>query len=161
MTTCIGCRAQIAETDGPTHRYLGASPGCWARFGEVRVRQQAWPGFAHHQPTVDAYCVQHPGEPNAQTIQSVIVHLLSLHLMLERGATAAQSIATMRRLTEAGLPLEWLPPPPSLGTLTIADVAAATDRVAHEAVVARWARDAFAAWAPHHATVRRWLAALG
>ena len=162
MTSCIGCRAQIPDSDGPTHRYLGASPGCWALFGEVMAREYGEWGYPRvHQHTVDAYCVQHPGQPSPQTIQSLIVHLASLHFMLERGQTAAQSIAMMGKLTRARLPFTWLTPPPSLGALTIVDVAAARTQAEHEALVVAWARSAFAAWAPHHDAVKRWLAAVG
>ena len=31
---CSGCGAAVAEGDGPTHDYLGASAGCFALFGE-------------------------------------------------------------------------------------------------------------------------------
>ena len=31
-TLCPGCQAQLAPADGPTHRYIGASPACWALY---------------------------------------------------------------------------------------------------------------------------------
>ena len=40
--------------------------------------------MAAHQLTVDAYAIQHPGKPSAQSIQSVCVHLISLYASLER-----------------------------------------------------------------------------
>lgn len=53
-----------------------------------------------------------------------------------------------------GLVLE---PPQPTETVTVADVLRATTGEEHEAAVRRWARDVWAAWAPHAPTVRRWL----
>jgi hypothetical protein len=36
---CVGCGALVPDIDGPTHRYMAASPGCWALFGEVVARE--------------------------------------------------------------------------------------------------------------------------
>lgn len=59
---CVGCGALVLDTDGPTHRYVGASPGCWAVFNEVRNREYIQPGYGvASQWTVDTYMVQHPG----------------------------------------------------------------------------------------------------
>ena len=76
LEPCPGCGALAPRSDGPAHRYLGASPGCWAIFGEVLAReysdQRYWP--VHHL-TVDAYAIQHPGEPSTQTIQPASLRL--------------------------------------------------------------------------------------
>jgi uncharacterized protein DUF5946 len=59
---CPGCGAVLPPSSGPTHEYIGASPACWAVFGEVLAAEYGdrtfWP--AHHI-TVDAYAAQHPG----------------------------------------------------------------------------------------------------
>ena len=31
---CPGCQAPLPALDGPTHRYIGASPACWAIYAE-------------------------------------------------------------------------------------------------------------------------------
>ncbi len=36
---CIRCGALVPDVEGPTHRYIAASPGCWAVFGEVVARE--------------------------------------------------------------------------------------------------------------------------
>lgn len=36
---CIGCGAMFADQEGPTHRYMESSPGCWAVYGEVVARE--------------------------------------------------------------------------------------------------------------------------
>jgi hypothetical protein len=59
---CIGCHALFPDVDGPVHRYMESSPGCWASYGEVLVREYTEPSyFGVHRLTVDAYAVQHPG----------------------------------------------------------------------------------------------------
>ena len=86
LIPCAGCGAIVPNTDGPTHRYIGASPGCWQRYGQLLAREYgeyAYPD--EHRLTVDAYAVQHPGVPGKQSSQSVAVHLMSLCLVLERG----------------------------------------------------------------------------
>ena len=36
---CSGCGAQVIKIDSPVHRYIGASAGCWAVFGEVLEKE--------------------------------------------------------------------------------------------------------------------------
>lgn len=82
---CRGCGALVPDTEGPTHRYLGASPGCWAVYGEILEKEYSdYRYWRAHRFTVDAYAVQHPGESSPPAIQSVAVHLISLYLMLEK-----------------------------------------------------------------------------
>lgn len=83
LRPCVGCGALVPEIEGPTHRYLGAPPGCWAVYGEVLEKEYGdCSRYAlNHRLTVDA--AQHPGVPSPQSIQSVAVHLIRLYL--ERG----------------------------------------------------------------------------
>lgn len=37
---CVGCGGLFPEMDGPTHRYMESSPGCWAAYGEVLARER-------------------------------------------------------------------------------------------------------------------------
>lgn len=160
LESCPGCGALVPETDGPTHRYLGASPGCWAVFGEVLAReysdQRYWPV---HQLTVDAYAVQHPGQTSPQTIQSVAVHLISLYLVLEEGRTVDEAGKAMHWATTQKHHFRWLEPPASRGNITILDVREATSPAEHAELVEAWARSAWDTWSDHHETVRRWGAA--
>src|SRR5689334_17173258 len=77
-SACPGCGLVLAEHDGPTHAYIGASPACWAKYGELLVRE-----FGElrnpevHRLSVDTYAVQHPGVPERRSIQSVAVHLMA------------------------------------------------------------------------------------
>jgi hypothetical protein len=144
--------------DGPTHRYMQSSPGCWQAYGQVLSREYSDPAFgAQHRLTVDSYAVQHPGRPSAQATQSVCLHLISLYLVLERGLSAAYATRVMGAATKTKERFFWLTPPPSLGTVTVLDVAAVTTAVQHEEKVRAWAQAAWSAWAEHHATVRGWV----
>ena len=157
-TRCIGCGGLIPSMEGPTHRYMESSPGCWHFFGEVLAREYSDPSFAAvHRLTVDSYAVQHPGQPSPQSIQSVCVHLMSLCLVLERGVEAGYATRAIQEAVRREDRYVWLTPPPSLGSVTVADVVPMSTPSEHQKEVRTWARSAWSAWAEHHETVRRWL----
>jgi hypothetical protein len=61
---CPRCGALVPEIDGPTHRYIEASPGCWAAYGKLSVKEASdFRYMRPHQLTVDAYCAQYRGRP--------------------------------------------------------------------------------------------------
>jgi hypothetical protein len=153
---CPDCGVTLAPHDGPTHPYLGASAACWALFNEVLAREYASPVLMErvHRLTVDAYAAQHPGQPERRTIQSVWGHLAALHMTLERKLDPVFARRVIAALVDSGDGLVWLAPPPSLGAITVVEVAAAPDEAAHAAAVDRWAESVWVAWSPHHAAVR-------
>ena len=158
MTSCVGCGVRLPILDGVTHPYMDSSPACWAKFGEVLAREYSDPQyFAVHRLTVDAYAVQHPGRPSSQTVSSVALHLISLSLIFEEGAAPAQATAAMQAAARTRGRYTWLEPPPSLGTLTIADVVACQTAADHARVVREWALTVWKTWATHHVTVRSWV----
>lgn len=162
LLACTGCGAFVPDIEGPTHRYVGASPGCWAVYSEVVAREYGeyrYPSV--HRLTVDTYAVQHPGTPSRQSIQSVAVHLISLHVVLERSFKPGQAIEVIRAALQYPDRYVWLEPPPSLGGLTIVDVSQAKDLSEHEEIVERWAWFAWDAWSPHHDAVRAWAEQVG
>lgn len=95
--------------------------------------------------------------PGRRAAQSVGLHLMTLCLVLEKGADPRDGPELHKRMIERTSP-HWLEPPAPWGALTIADVAAARDRAEHDARVWSWSREVWRAWAAHHATVREWLA---
>lgn len=154
---CVGCGAAVPDIDGPTHAYIGASPGCWRIYGAVLEREYAaWRQAPRHRLTVDVYAVQHPGQPSRRSIQSVAVHLISLHLVLERGLEPQQATRRLAAAAERAQEYVWLDPPSFVGASTIVDVAATHSLQAHDRTVQRWAEDVWQVWAPHHDTVRAW-----
>jgi hypothetical protein len=136
---------------------MESSPACWAAYGEVLAREYSDPAyFSVHRLGVDSYAVQHPGHENPQAIQSVAVHLIRLSLQLERQLTPEQANSAMVQATLNKARYAWLEPPTSLGEVTVAEVWKAENLDAHIEAVRRWARSAWEAWAPHHATIKAW-----
>jgi hypothetical protein len=156
---CPGCGGKFPDIQGPTHRYMESSPGCWAAYGEVLAREYSDAVFRDvHRLGVDAYAVQHPGRPSPQSIQSVGVHLIRLHLFLEKGLANENANDAMLAAARWKREFVWLDPPPSRGAITVADVVATQTPAAHAAALHAWAQSAWQAWAPHHATIRAWAA---
>ena len=154
---CPGCGAWVPAVDAPSHPTLGAAPGCWTLFEEVLHRQFA--GIrdpASYRLAVDTYAVQHPGAPSRDTIQSIAGHLISLHLVLERGLDPTTATRELKRAVTRSSMFSWLRPPHDRGGLTVADVRSASELADHEDRVRRWARSAWEAWSDHHDTVRSW-----
>jgi len=161
LITCIGCGARLPDVDSGGHRYLGASPGCWAVYSEVLAREYSDVRYGSvHQLTVDAYAAQHPGKPGSQTMQSVALHLISLYLQLEMGASPMQVIRVRQTGAKEKGRFSWLTPPEDPGRLTIVHVHQARDANEHIERVTAWAHSVWTAWTIHHATVRVWAAAL-
>lgn len=161
LRACPGCGVLLPETDGATHRYIGVSPECWAVFGEVSGKEYGDLRYARvHGLTVDAYCVQHPGEPSPQAVRSVAVHLVGLCLQMERNLLPEELYATHKRVStlakEGKLDVLWLEPPNLLVRPTILYVRDANRPEEHAERVREWARAVWEAWSPHHETVRRW-----
>jgi hypothetical protein len=154
---CPGCGADFPDIDGPVHRYMESSAGCWAVYGEVLAREYLDPALLGiHRLTVDTYAVQHPGKPSRQSIQSVGMHLVRLKLQLERGLGPREANDAMLALGRHKRQFVWLEPPDCRGVLTVAHVHPCVDPVRHEAAVRQWARSALSAWAVHDAAIERW-----
>lgn len=158
-TRCPDCGAFVPNINGPTHRYLGASPGCWALFGEVMTRELGDSRYGgDYYLMVDAYAVQHPGSPSPQSIQSVAIHLITLHAVFTGGVDPSSAVQVRQRASRHKRVFSWLEPPASLGAVTVADVHATTSPEEYHRCVKQWARSAWEAWAPHHATIHKWAA---
>jgi uncharacterized protein DUF5946 len=161
LVPCPGCGGLFPDASGPTHRYLESSPGCAEAAGKVfALHYSDFQMFADvYRLANDAYAVQHPGRPSPPAIRSVGVHLARLCLMFEHGLPVQRAneaaVAVSKRKNE----FVWLPPPASLGKITVADFSPDLSAVDHKALVRRWAREAWDAWGPHHESIRRWLPA--
>jgi hypothetical protein len=131
---------------------------CLDLLGELAGRLRNERAYAAmHLFSVDAHALQHPevhGRLNNH------VHLLSLCLMLERGASAA--MGSRKPAVEKFLALgrEWpaLAPPPvgERGRLTVKDVAEAAAEERAE-LARRWGEQVWGAWWVHQPWVRRTL----
>lgn len=161
LAPCPSCGGRFADVDGPVHRYMDSSPGCWAAFGRVCAREYSEPSLADvHRLSVDACASQHPGRPSPQSMNSVGVHLIRLYLTLERGFDVRESNRIMVAVSKVKERFDWLEPPVSFGPLHVGHVADATSTDDHRAMVRRWSRSVWDAWETHHSTVRDWAESL-
>ena len=157
-TSCYGCGASVPNFSGPTHRYIGASPGCWAIYGEVLTREYGELGRPPElRVVVDAYAAQHPGRESLQAIRSVAGHLIALHLVLECGMAPDRISWALRRYSKRP-EYRWLAPPAEPGAVTVVDLHAAQEREHCAQVCAEWAASVWLAWSEHHETIRSWAA---
>lgn len=155
---CFACGGTFPDSDGPTHRYMESSPGCWEIYGEVLAREYSNAAYwSVHPVTVDCYAVHHPGRPSRQSINSVGLHLMRLCAILERGLALGAAPKLMQSIATERPPFRWLEPPAAPGSITVRDVHAATSPEEHAAKVMAWADSVWAAWSDHHVQVRDWL----
>jgi CTP:molybdopterin cytidylyltransferase MocA len=157
---CPGCGARYAPhpTDA-THAYIGASPACWAAFGELLAREFQDRSYGRvHRHTVDVYTVQHPGDDDRRQRQSVAIHLIGLCHWLEHELDATAVIAATQAMLRRERPdWPWLEPPTEF-EVTVRDVLAAGSGGEHERLVRRWAESTWEAWGAHRDVVRGWAA---
>ena len=118
MEPCPGCFVGFAPFDGPSHRYIGASPACWRQYttalaGDVRLVPLS----------VDAYAAQHPGVSSPQSIQSVAVHLITLIAVQKSGVGVEQAVRLRQQSVELSrqgrIELRWLEPRPENWTSSL------------------------------------------
>lgn len=158
LVRCLGCGGSFPDIEGPTHRYMESSPGCWAAYGEVLAREYNNPAYASAcRLGVDAYAVQHPGHPSPQSVQSVAGHLVRLCLFLEHGLDNDRANDAILAATRMKSKFAWLSPPSNRGEITVADVDRAITAEHHIALVRAWAKSAWSAWESHRAQIQAWL----
>ena len=151
---CPGWGLVYPRRDEPTHAYIGASAGCWARYLELLALEFGNPALMRwHRLTVDAYTAQHPGVPERRSAQSVHVHLVGLCLTLERGVDPATVAKAMRGMAD-GRVHAWLAPPPLATEVGLPQVIVAAGGSDYPAVSRAWAEAVWRAWASHHDLIR-------
>jgi len=154
---CPGCGTRyLPQVLDETHPYIGASPACWATFGEVLAREFENVTFGRvHRHTVDVYSVQHPGADDRRQRQSVALHLIGLCHWLEHDLGMERLNAITQRLANSDRDWPWLDPPAAF-PMTVVDVLEARDGPEHVQLVRRWAESTWDAWSAHHDQVRAW-----
>ena len=150
---CPACGLALPPVPLPYDGYFHASPECWAVFTEVLATEYGNPALFGqvHQLTVDAYAVQHAGGP--QPDKSVDVHLVGLHLVLERGVRSGDVAALLQRLATNVSRWPHLELPATRVPLTIFDVSVASSPIEHAARVREWAQQVWLNWRAHHPAV--------
>ena len=167
--TCPDCRVVLPKFDGPVHRYLGASPSCWAMYAALGAGEPPIAPGPLNALLVDAYAAQHPGPlmhfsaPSNQAIQSVTVHLLTLYAILERGVPIERALwLRTRPLRDGSQPKHsrfvWLTPPSFADSLNIADIVAAPTPSARTARLADYVHSVWSIWwkTDHADTLGQW-----
>ena len=175
LTPCPGCGALFPPHDGPTHRYIGASAGCWALFNAAVIGGHAdandlisasrVPVSVVQIPAVsasasfdallgDAYGVQHHGGDSPQALQSVACHLLNIHGIVS-GQTTRPGWAFRRAVRIRGV-FRKLQPPALGSALTIRHLFPGGG-VCTAVTPTHYVLSVYAVWmALHRPTVERW-----
>lgn len=159
---CPGCGARFDSVDDATHGYMTSSPACWNAFNEILAREFQDPAyFSVHQLSVDAYAVQHPGDPADRcAVQSVNLHLTSLYVILELKRDFAAARYALKTLA-MNFKNEFRPlSPPAAYDMTVKDVLKATSAGEHCACVRDWATAVWNARSDHHDVARAWVGRL-
>ncbi len=140
---------------------MESSAACWHRYGELLARDYSDPAYRTvHRLVVDAYAVQHPGQPSPQSIQSVAIHLMAFCVVFERHWDLDRATRLLGVAAATGH-YAWLAPPPTPAVLTVLHPLAATSAAGHATAVREWAHAAWQAWSAHHAQVRDWATRAG
>lgn len=155
MITCFSCHGLVPSVIGPVHPYMKSSPGCWQLYGEVLAREYTLESYdpLMHRVTVDTYAIQHPGEPERRSINSVNLHLIRLYLVLHNQVEGSEANEIMKRMSENTKLKEkfvWLEPPSFENTITVADVWKAPDKGSHVKIVLEWGHSVLERWTEKH-----------
>ena len=145
MNPCSGCG----------HR--SGTEGCQAIFNEMGARAYGDLTYGRmHRLLVDTYCLQHP--PYIESAKSFAAHLLGVCAALEH-ENSPVIVNTIHQWLNGPGRLEKPALPEFRGALTIASVAevAEGEPAVYSRAVRGWARSTWAAYATHHALVRRWI----
>ena len=156
---CPGCGLKVNEMTIVAAPGGAAAAECFGRFGALLAASYQSPARRQiHQLIVDAYTVQHGGGRSHREVQAIAVCLMTLYLFVSEGVDPRQGPALHKRMADSGTVFTWVePPPPNDWTMTVGDVLAADDEN-YVLASQNWAKVAWAAWKPHHATVQSWIA---
>ncbi|HSH05665.1 MAG TPA: DUF5946 family protein [Anaerolineae bacterium] len=159
---CPGCQSLLPPIDGFSHRYIGASPACWALYANLLHAQT--PPLAPHPLNnllVDAYATQHPGTPSPQSIQSVAVHLLTLYGVLQQNIAPHNALWLRKKAIKdknrSRQTFSWLAPPDFTNTISIATITQAPSPHARTQLVSQYVHQILDLWLHHHHhTITTW-----
>lgn len=147
---CFSCGGVFrAAAGGPVHAYMASAPGCWQAYACVLAREYQNPELFRrcHRLTVDAYALQHSGDPaDRRARQSFWIHGASLWMVVRMGRSHDAATGALQTLARGDFPVP--PPRPRFG-LTHADVLGAPESC-HEAKVRAWAQATLADYAGAH-----------
>jgi hypothetical protein len=147
---CRGCGARFERTPWALDEDLRASPECRRACGEVAAFAYEHPAELGglHQLVVDAYGVQHAGEPTRPI--RVVYGLVGLYLALECGVDGPGVRDVHSAMGRPAADWPSFDEPRPTGGITVADVLHAGRDAGsvqgHANAVRRWAGEVWAAW---------------
>jgi hypothetical protein len=153
LDPCPGCYALFKPSDGPTHRYIGASSGCWDLYTRLLAGDPPMAASGSGALLVDAYASQHPGDSSPQATQSVAVHLIVLEGILGNGVRQEDAIRMRIAAVEYGRNNNGYPklePEPKMWDLSLQDVVGAPDAGARGEIAARYVETVWSSWRESH-----------
>lgn len=158
---CCSCGSKSLNIEGHTHEYMLSAPGCYAMFEEVLEKEYSDMHYARaHHYNVDTYAVQHPGDPsNPKAINSVGIHLVSLHSIFRKGMKISQSAEVkteFARFNKAQQVIYALTPPTNY-ELTIFEVWDNEDSLRHFDLCQSWARHTWEQWESQFPIIESWI----
>ena len=163
LEQCPDCRVWLPAVPGAAHRYIGASPSCWALFSTlVNAGEPPLAPHPFNALLLDAYMTQHPGQPSPQAMQSVAVHLLALYGVLEAGVAPEQVLWIRQRAVRGDAPerharFAWLTPPDFTDSSTIANIVAGVTPQACTGQAIDYIQAVWHLWArTYRATIAGW-----
>jgi len=147
----------VPDNDGPIHRYLGASPGCWAAYGELSEREASdYRYMRHHQMTVDSTRERPRRRRLGRSPCTWSASTCSLSASRPPKGSTPPANASRPWARGGELNLAWLEPPVSPGEVTVLHMLGAGDPEEYGERALEWAKAVWEAWSDHHETVRRW-----
>jgi hypothetical protein len=148
---CTGCGLVV----------VGGVDGCQKLFDDESVREYGDVLFAgRRRLVVDTYALQHP-ERYCASATSLVAHLTGVCIAIEHRAREQELNEAVQRWLSRRPELVKPTLPLARGPLTIADVLVATTVNDHRAVVERWARGTWTAYAGLHEVARDWVRKVG
>jgi hypothetical protein len=157
-SVCPGCGLDLPDLEPPRvggdpEPAFDASPECLDLYGEVIAYGMSHPAqlARWHQTCTDAYRLQHL-VPSTKPITTAFA-LNSLYLVLERGFTGVQSREAHGYLANTVTTWPRFTVAPTVGDVTVFDVAMAGTPEEHGSLVRRWGRSVWAGWSHVHAEI--------
>jgi hypothetical protein len=153
---CPGCGLKMpVSSRAGKQGYYNTSMECWGLYTEVLGAEYSNAVLFGqvHQLTVDTYSSQHAGGPHPD--KSVVVHLVGLLLVLERGIRPTSVPPFLQRLVAGMQTWPHFTPPTDVGSMTVFDIALCESAEEHRKAVQEWARIVWGCWSEHHAELSR------
>jgi hypothetical protein len=153
---CFSCGAMVPNIEGPIHKYMLSTPGCWKLYGEILAKEYTQLNYDpdSHRITVDAYAVTHPGvKDERRAVQSVNIHLIRMHYQFEKnckGEKLLQIIKNAAENTELHQSFTWLEPPSFINAPNITSVLFANNIKEHKERVYTWGTSIWTLWKNIH-----------